>query len=266
MDTSPELKALAELIRSARCCTALTGAGVSTLSGIRDFRGKNGLYTEFDADKIFDIEYFRRDPSYYYNAARTLFYTLDEIQPSIVHIGLARMEQSGLLEGIITQNIDLLHQKAGSRRVVEIHGSPSLHYCLNCMDGCSPEDFDADDAVRGNPAVMGFSEAAAIVRAGDMPRCGICGSVLKPGITFFGEALPAKALKNAEGLARKSDLMLVLGTSLTVYPAAFLPEYTLRDGGDIVLVNNMVTPMDSRAILRFDDLETVFSFLTSEAG
>ena len=235
---------LFEKITGARYCTALTGAGVSTLSGIRDFRGKNGLYNDPDAEKIFDIEYFEKDPSIYYRASSSLIYDIDKKDPSVVHIVLAELEKRGFLKALITQNIDLLHEKAGSNRVIEIHGSPKIHYCLRCA------------GVR-----MPFEEAAAIVRSGDLPRCPKCGRILKPAITFFGENLPANALREAVDEAQKSDLMLVLGTSLTVYPAASMPQYTLRQGGEIVIVNNMPTPLDSQTILHFDDLGEVFEGL-----
>jgi NAD-dependent deacetylase len=238
------VKELFDKIARARHCVALTGAGVSTLSGIRDFRGKNGLYNDMDAEKIFDIEYFFKDPSFYYTAAGSFIYNLNEKEPSVVHITLAELEKQGFLKALITQNIDLLHQKGGSRRVIEIHGSPQIHYCLRCA------------GVR-----VGFEEAAVQVRAGKLPRCPHCGGVLKPAITFFGESLPAEALRDAGIEAQKADLMLVLGTSLTVYPAASLPEYTLRNGGELVIVNNMPTPLDGRCVLRFDDLGEVFGAL-----
>jgi NAD-dependent deacetylase len=235
---------LYERIRKARYCTALTGAGVSTLSGIRDFRGKNGLYNDGDAEKIFDIDYFTQDPSYYYRAAGSFIYNIDEKEASIVHKTLGELEKRGFLKALITQNIDLLHQKGGSKKVIEVHGSPRIHYCLRCA------------GVR-----MPFEEAAARVKAGELPVCPQCGRVLKPAITFFGESLPADALREAGLEAQRADLMLVLGTSLTVYPAASLPEYTLRNGGEIVIVNNMETPLDRRAVLRFDDLGEVFEEL-----
>ena len=230
-------------IKQAAYCTALTGAGVSTLSGIRDFRGKNGLYNDMDAEKIFDIGYFEKDPTFYYKSS-SFIYDIDRKEPSIVHIVLAELERRSYLKAIVTQNIDLLHEKAGSRRVIEIHGSPKVHYCLFCA------------GVR-----MPFEEAAAIVKAGDFPRCPKCGRILKPAITFFGENLPADALREAAGEAQKTDLMLILGTSLTVFPAASMPQYTLRRGGEIVIVNNMPTPLDSRAVLHFTELSDVFEGL-----
>ncbi|MDR2516040.1 MAG: NAD-dependent deacetylase [Spirochaetaceae bacterium] len=263
--TEAKIDRLRALITGAGTCAALTGAGVSTLSGIRDFRGKNGLYREMDAEKIFDIAYFNRKPEFYYTAARDFIYNLDEKEASTVHLVLARLEEKGLCHGIITQNIDLLHQKGGSRRVIEIHGSPSVHYCRRCSDLARVEALAASKPAGGMESadLMSFEDAAGLVRRGELPRCGVCGSVLKPAITFFGEALPARALEDAERLAREAGLLLVLGTSLTVYPAAAIPEITLRAGGKVIIVNDMETPLDPRAELVFDDLETVFSALDS---
>ena len=239
-----EAEVLFEKIFAAKHCVAFTGAGVSTLSGIRDFRGKNGLYNELDAQKMFDIEYFEQDPALYYRMAKNFIYDADEKEPSVVHTVLADLEKSGHLKAVITQNIDLLHQKAGSKRVIEVHGSPKVHYCLRC------------GGVR-----MGFEEAAAIVKAGELPRCPKCSRVLKPAITFFGESLPIDAIQQAKDEAESADLMLVLGSSLTVYPAASLPQTTLSRGGQIVIVNNMPTYLDARAALRFDDLGETFTTL-----
>jgi NAD-dependent deacetylase len=273
---------LFEKISRARHCTALTGAGISTFSGLPDFRGEGGLYggveAELDAfikgepdfpaeiipafrsffaelsranagpgplpEQLFDIEYFERDPSFFYKAAGSLIYA--EREPSLVHKTLADLEDRGCLKAVITQNIDQLHQKAGSRRVIEVHGSPRIHYCLRCA------------GIR-----MPFAEAAALVRAGDMPRCPRCGRVLKPGITFFGERLPIEAVRAAEAEAWDTDLMLILGTTLRITPAADLPRTTLRRGGELVIVNTMATPLDDSAVLHFDDLGRVFEGLRS---
>ena len=245
---SKDIAELSRRIREAKHMVALTGAGVSTLSGIRDFRGKNGLYNDttgtIDAEKIFDIDYFEKDPSLYYTQARSFIYNIDEKEPSVVHTVLGELEKRGFLKALITQNIDLLHQKGGSKNVIEIHGSPQTHYCLRCA------------GIR-----MGFEEAARIVHSGAMPQCPRCGRVLKPAITFFGESLPVDALRQATNEAQQADLMLVLGTSLTVYPAASLPDYTLRCGGEIIIVNNMPTPLDRNALMRFSELAPVFEGL-----
>jgi NAD-dependent deacetylase len=240
---SPEPEALFDLIQESRYCVAFTGAGVSTFSGIRDFRGKNGLYKDQNAEKIFDIEVFREDPSFYYRATRDFIYNLENKQPSVVHRALAALETRDLLKAVITQNIDLLHQKAGSKKVIEIHGSPALHRCPSC------------------DTAMDFASVAALVKAGGLPRCERCGSVLKPEITFFGETLPSDALREARDEAAEADLMLVLGSSLLVYPAASLPHYTLDSGGDIVIVNDMPTHLDRRAKLKYNDLGSLFEYL-----
>ena len=125
---------LTELLKNAKHAVVLTGAGISTLSGIPDFRGVGGLYQrkDIDAGKLFDIDYFRRDPSYYYKHSKDFLYNLDEKEPNVVHTALARLEEKGIIHAVITQNIDLLHQKAGSRKVLELHGSPKEHYCMKC--------------------------------------------------------------------------------------------------------------------------------------
>jgi NAD-dependent deacetylase len=259
-----EISELYALLDGARYCTALTGAGISTLSGIRDFRGKNGLYKEMNAEKIFDVNYFFRDPAFYYSHAKDFIYDLEEKQPSIVHTVLGELERRGKIRAVITQNIDLLHTKGGSARVIEVHGSPQAHYCPRCQrsDDAGEAALAGEDAVKAG-GFMAFAEAAAIVQRGEIPRCAKCGGALKPAITFFGEGLPVKALCEAEEEARNSDLMLILGTSLTVYPAAGLPRFTLESGGRIVIVNDMETPMDRQAVLRFNDLETVFEGIKS---
>jgi NAD-dependent deacetylase len=247
-EESKEIAELYQRIKSAQHLVALTGAGVSTLSGIRDFRGKNGLYNDtsgtVDAEKIFNIDYFERDPSLYYKQSKSFIYNLDEKEPSIVHTVLGDLEKKGLLKALITQNIDLLHQKGGSSKVIEVHGSPRMHYCLRCS------------GIR-----MPFEEAAKIVQSGAMPQCPKCGRVLKPAITFFGESLPVDALREATDESQQADLMLILGTSLTVFPAAGLPQYTLRSGGEIIIVNNMPTPLDRYAAMCFSELEPVFEGL-----
>jgi len=231
---------LESLVKSARFAVAFTGAGVSTLAGLRDFRGKNGLYNDFDAHKIFDLALFRVDPSFYYRHTRDFIYGLGETAPGLVHKVLARWEAEGFVKAVITQNVDYLHQRAGSRRVVEVHGSPAVHRCQSC----------------GEPA--SFETIRDRLGEEEVPRCR-CGGVFKPDITFFGEGLPSRAWAEAEALARQADLMLVLGTSLTVYPAAGLPELCLSSGGRLVLVNDQPTPLDSLAWKRYADLEAAFA-------
>lgn len=255
------------LMKLAKRCVALTGAGVSTLSGIRDFRGKNGLYMdrELDAQKMFDITYFMRDPAFYYRTA-TFLYDTEGIEPSIVHTTLARLEERGLLKAVVTQNVDALHQRGGSARVLEVHGSPAVHYCMRCGDQGRAEELALGGLgvkVPAGSGMMNFFDVVKTLRAGGLPKCEKCGAVLKPAITFFGEALPQMTFHAAVHEASHADLLLCLGTSLTVHPAAGLPEYTLRAGGKVVIVNNQPTPLDSHAAMRFSELGEVFERLAA---
>ncbi len=238
-----EYDKLFDRIKNAKHLVAFTGAGISTLAGIKDFRGKDGLYKQKNTEKMFDIDIFYEDPSVYYGLAKDFIYGLDEKKPAIVHTVLAEMEEKGFLKALITQNIDLLHQKAGSKNVLEIHGSPTEHYCIQC-------DYRTN-----------FEEVAKIAKTGEVPRCPNCGKQLKPEITFFGEALPQKAMNQAVQEAAQADFMLILGTSLQVYPAASLPAYTLQQGGAIAIVNDQATQFDTYAELVFEDLEESFEEL-----
>lgn len=238
---------LIEKLKACKRVAVFTGAGVSTLCGIPDFRGPQGLYKQPDAERIFDIEWFRRDPSIYYKGCMELVYGLKNVQPGPVHHAVARLERAGVASGVITQNIDMLHQKAGSRTVYEVHGSPLLHRCLECG------------------RVKTFAEICVLLETTPVPRCAACGEAYKPDITFFGEMLPEAAFEGAVALAREADLMLVLGSSLTVHPAASIPPLTVRAGGELVIVNAQPTPLDGTAALRYPDL-SAFAEAVLEVG
>ncbi len=222
---------------------------MSTLSGIPDFRGKNGIYRrgDIDANRLFDIGAFRKDPSYYYTHARGLIYNLEDKRPNIVHMELARLEQKGVVHAVLTQNIDLLHQKAGSKKVLELHGSPSVHRCLSCGKAAS------------------FSDIVKQLEQAQVPLCPRCRGILKPDIVFFGEPLPEATLNKALEEAREADLMLVLGSSLTVYPAASLPEVTLRKQGKLIIINADPTPLDRFAFWKGTDLAAAFEAIRAMA-
>jgi len=236
------MELIVKLLKESRYCVALTGAGISTLSGIRDFRGKDGIYNDFDANLIFDINFFKKDSSFYYNATRELIYNLDQKKPSIVHQELARLESLGIVKSVITQNIDFLHTRAGSKNVIEIHGSPAVHRCMDCG-----KEFEYDFICN-------------IVQNGKVPQCDNCHGPIKPDITFFGEMLDSEKLSSAVQEATRADLILALGTSLIVQPAASLPLYTVEHGA-LVIVNDMPTPLDDIAEARYDDLKEVFTFI-----
>ena len=238
------MRKLIEAIKGAKCVGCLTGAGVSTLCGIPDFRGPQGLYKQKDAERIFDIDWFDRDPSIYYNGCAELVYGLDKFRPGPVHRALKHLEDLGILKGIATQNIDMLHQKAGSSNVYEVHGSPILHHCRRCGD---EKTFDEVLSIlHSTPTPSTYTSAT-------VPRCR-CGGVYKPDITFFGESLPEEAFTAAQSLAIKSDVFLVLGTSLTVFPAAGLPRLTLQAGGKVFIVNAQPTSLDEYAAGVYRDL------------
>ena len=223
-----DMQELIKAIGEAKSIGCLTGAGVSTLCGIPDFRGPEGLYKNPDAERIFDIDWFDRDPSVYYRGCAELVYGLGEFRPGPVHRALKHLEDLGKLKGIATQNIDMLHQKAGSSNVYEVHGSPILHHCRRCGDEKT------------------FDEIMELRKASEVPRCR-CGGAYKPDITFFGEMLPEQAFQSAQALAIRSEVFLVLGTSLTVFPAAGLPRLTLQAGGKVFIVNAQPTSLDNYA-------------------
>lgn len=244
-----KLLELAQLIRSAKCCHVFTGAGISTLSGIRDFRGKDGVYSRpwegYAVEELLSLSFFRKKPELFYAWAREFCYRLEAFDTNIVHRVLAQMQTKGLIADIYTQNIDLLHQKAGSSRVYEIHGSPGSHHCTKC-----------------NKSFV-YDEIAPLVMASVLPRCDLCAGVIKPDIVLYGESLDGALLEQAFGAMAKADLVLVLGSSLTVQPAASLPLVAYQSGAKVVIVNAQATPLDGIATLRFDDLKAVFSYLES---
>ena len=244
--------ALFDLLQASTSTVAFTGAGVSTASGIRDFRGRNGIYNDtfrgHRVEELFGIDLFRRNPALFYAWSRDFVYGIDRFRPNVVHTALARLEARGLLAGVVTQNIDRLHTLAGSRRVYELHGSPEWHHCLACG--------------HAEP----YAAVAPVVRAGGLPRCPACGGILKPDIVFYGESLPEGVLTAALEACQRADLVLVLGSSLTVHPAAALPEEAYRFGARIVIVNDGPTPLDTRAILRLCDLTETFAAIDAWLG
>jgi len=225
---------LAELLGTSERVVALTGAGVSVPSGIPDFRTPGtGLWANVDPMEVAHIDVFRRDPARFWAFYGHRFTALRDKQPNGAHHALAALERRGLVEAIVTQNIDGLHRAAGTRDLIEVHGTIGTSSCPAC--GAS---HPLDD-VRTR-----LAEAADGV-----PRCD-CGAPLKPDVVLFGELLPERALVQATALAASADLLLCVGSSLEVYPVAQLPRMTLDAGGEVALVTMGPTPYDAEAVVR----------------
>jgi NAD-dependent deacetylase len=222
---------VAELLAGSSSAVVLTGAGVSVPSGIPDFRTPGtGLWEKVDPMEVAHIDVFRRDPERFWHFYGNRFATLDDKLPNAAHEAIAELERRGLIRGVITQNIDRLHRKAGSQRIVEVHGSIEWSVCLACG---------------GREGIARVLEKLAAGIA--TPRCDACETPLKPDVVLFGEFLPEQAMSDAYALASEADLMLAIGSSLEVYPVASLPGVTIEAGGRLALVTQGPTPYDRQA-------------------
>ena len=222
---------LAELIQERRPCVVLTGAGISTESGIPDFRSAEGVWARYDPAEVAHIDALRRDPARVWEFYALRLDALSRADPNDGHRALAELEERGLVRAVVTQNIDGLHQRAGSREVVEVHGSVREAECIHCGVRVPMED-----AVASLP----------------LPPCPQCGEILKPGVVMFGELLPAQEIERAQALAAEAGLLLVVGSSLEVHPVAALPGETLAGGGALAIVNRGGTPWDAEAEVVLD--------------
>lgn len=248
--TSQQAARVAELLEQSGSAVVLTGAGVSVPSGIPDFRtpGK-GLWEKVDPMKVAHIDVFRRDPDRFWHFYGDRFATLDDKEPNEAHLAIAELEARGLIRGVITQNIDRLHRKAGSRNVIEVHGSIEWSVCLECG------------------AKASIDQVIEKLRAGvGTPECEACIAPLKPNVVLFGELLPEEAMSDAFALASEADLMIAIGSSLEVYPVASLPGVTLENGGSLALVTQGRTPYDDDAEVKLcgdvvDELTAVLDAL-----
>ena len=237
---------LAGLIRAAGSVVALTGAGISVPSGIPDFRTpQTGLWENVDPMEVAHISVFRRDPERFWRFYGARFAALRDKRPNAAHAALAELERSGLIDAVITQNIDGLHRAAGTRDLIEVHGSIAGSRCLACG------------------ATYPLAETRRRLEATGIPRCD-CGEVLKPDVVLFGELLDEAAMARASELAAGADLLLCIGSSLEVYPVAGLPELTLERGGRLAIVTRSTTPFDRWAAVRLDgDVEAELSAVVS---
>ena len=223
----------AQLLCAADSAVALTGAGISTPSGIPDFRSpKSGLWDGVDPLTVASIYGFRQDPQAFYDWIYPLTQITINAQPNPAHDALAALEDQGRLKGVITQNIDMLHTRAGSHIVHELHGHFREATCIHCFTVYAAE-----------PIIKQFLQDHQV------PHCPKCGGVIKPNVILFGEQLPIQPLLAAQDLARKADLMLIVGTSLEVAPASDLPMLALRNGAKIVIINLESTHLDNAATI-----------------
>jgi len=228
----------ADLIRQAERAMVLTGAGISTPSGIPDFRSEGtGLWSRDEPMEVASLNTFRTAPERFYEWFRPLARQIFNAQPNPAHTALAEMEQAGRIRLIATQNIDMLHQKAGSRHMVEMHGTLATLSCTQCYQQAGSKNY-----------------LEAFIERGEIPLCPKCGSVMKPDVILFGEQLPQKAWFEAQREARQCDLMLVVGSSLEVLPVAGLPMQALDRGAHLIIVNNSPTYLNVRAdVVLLDD-------------
>ena len=234
-EVSTAAEQLAELIRDSDSTVALTGAGISVPSGIPDFRTpETGMWANVDPMEVAHIDVFERDPTRFWSYYRPRFQALGDKQPNAAHEALAELERRGLLEGVITQNIDRLHRAAGSHEVVEVHGSIATSTCRSCG------------------AVYGVEEVDALFDGDGIARCRDCDSAVKPDVVLFGELLPEEAMRRAQELAEAAELMLCVGSSLVVHPVAGLPALTLECGGRLAIVTKGPTPYDGDAAVKLD--------------
>ncbi|MFC6824143.1 NAD-dependent protein deacylase [Halopelagius fulvigenes] len=234
---------VADALATAESATAMTGAGVSTASGIPSFRGEGGIWnTDFDPDD-FSIDRFRADPDGFWRDRLELhgrMFAADP-EPNPAHDALVRLEEMGVLDAVVTQNTDGLHKEAGTGRLIELHGNAARAACVEC------------------DATVPAAEAFEAVRGGETPRCPACEGLMKPDVVLFGEELPYHPFDAARRMAREGDLFLAVGSSLTVEPAASLPEEASRFGGELAVVNLDATETDRVAhhVVRGDATEAL---------
>jgi NAD-dependent deacetylase len=233
----------ARILAGATYVTVLTGAGISTPSGIPDFRSLgSGLWEQVDPFQVATIYAFRQHPEAFFDWVRPLVSLVMNAAPNPAHLALADMEEMGIVREIITQNIDGLHQRAESKTVIEVHGHLRRATCIRCYAKTSAE-----------PLIQAFMEC------GEIPHCQECNGVLKPDVILYGEQLPAHAIIAAREAARKSDVMIVAGSSLEAAPAGDLPLLTKQGGGKLIFVNLGPTHLDEMAdvIIREDVVDAL---------
>ncbi|MCH7662428.1 MAG: NAD-dependent deacylase [Chloroflexi bacterium] len=239
----------ADLIRNSRNTVALTGAGISTPSGIPDFRSdSNGLWNEHDPMEVASLNAFRINPEKFFRWIRPLLKDMLNAEPNLAHLALAALGDAGYIQTIVTQNIDGLHQSAGSKIVYEIHGSIETLTCVSCYHKYPASQFIESFMIRG-----------------EIPNCPDCENTLKPNAILFGEQLPIKTWKSSQNAAHDCDLMIIAGSSLEVMPVAGLPMEAVNSGAKIIILNQSPTYLDERAeIVIHDDIALTLPMIADE--
>jgi NAD-dependent deacetylase len=226
-----KIQRAAELLANSNFAVALTGAGVSTESGIPDFRSEGGIWEKYNPEIHGNIQSFIKDPSKFWELAEEVAPTLFNAAPNPGHEAIAELEKMDILNGIITQNIDELHQKAGAVLVYEVHGNVNRFTCFGCR-----ASYNKHQVMRKLKKEKQYP-----------PRCDICSAPLKPSVVLFGESLPTFEIYQSQALSEKADVMLIAGSSLSVVPVSDLPLYTVNSGGKLIIVNDNPTPLDDKA-------------------
>ena len=247
--TKTSIEYAAELLRKAKYAVVLTGAGISTPSGIPDFRSEGtGLWASDEAMEVASLSTFRTDPERFFDWFRPLAGLIFNAKPNPAHVALAQLEEVGRIQSVVTQNIDTLHHKAGSKNVIEMHGTLRTLSCTQCFQKAEAERY-----------------LEAFVERGELPLCSSCNGLMKPDVILFGEQLPQSAWFEAQRESRKCDLMLVAGSSLEVLPVAGLPMQAIDRGSHLVILNNATTYLNVRAdVVIQEDVAVTFPVITEQ--
>ncbi len=244
-----KILAAAQLLVHSEHALALTGAGISTASGIPDFRGDDGIWEKYKPEIYGNISAFLKDPTKFWQMAEDVAPNLFKAKPNPGHVALAELEKLDILKAVITQNIDDLHQKAGSIIVYEVHGNINRFNCFGCR-----ASYTKDQILRKLKKEKRYP-----------PACDICSAPLKPSVVLYGESLPTFEIYQSQALAQKADVMLIAGSSLSVAPACDLPLYTLRERGKLIIVNDRPTHLDGKAeVVICDKTEIVLPLIVEE--
>ncbi|MEJ2707082.1 MAG: NAD-dependent deacylase [Anaerolineales bacterium] len=243
------IRCAVDILKTSSKGVVLSGAGISTPSGIPDFRSTDsGLWERYDPFEVASLAAFRYRPEKFFDWIRPLAMQMQGAEPNVAHLAVAKLEEAGIVKTVITQNIDRLHQRAGSKNVLEVHGSMGTLTCIGCYT-----QVEADSYVD------------RFIREGEIPHCPVCGDILKPDVVLYGEQLPVRVWLKAQKASRTCDVMIVAGSSLEVLPVAGLPMRALENGAHLIIVNHSETYLDVRADVVFhEDVARILPRIATE--